>query len=160
MKPCRRGHTEGRYADGHCIVCRRAYKLAQYHRDAEYRERQRTQKLVRYRENTALRERIQTREREKYRQCPERREQVRARGREKKYGLTPEDYADLLRKQDFACAICKTTEPGGKGVFVVDHCHTTNAVRGLLCNRCNLGLGHFQDSPDFLGEAIKYLGGQ
>ncbi len=41
--------------------------------------------------------------------------------------------------------------------FDVDHCHITKTVRGLLCNNCNRGLGHFQDDTENLQKAIKYL---
>ena len=50
------------------------------------------------------------------------------------------------------CVICGSTEK-----LVVDHCHTTNQVRGMLCNHCNRGLGHFRDNPDLLEFARIYL---
>lgn len=73
------------------------------------------------------------------------------------YGLTPEQYAALLEKQDNRCAICRTDTPGGKGGWHVDHDHKTGAVRGLLCNDCNNGLGRFLDDPARLRAAIEYL---
>jgi len=39
----------------------------------------------------------------------------------------------------------------------VDHCHTTGEVRGLLCNRCNTGIGQFKDNPNILRSAARYL---
>jgi|GEM_PF-2876356 len=74
------------------------------------------------------------------------------------YGLTPEDYEELLASQGNACAICQTKEPGGKRkVFSVDHCHESGKIRGLLCAGCNLGLGKFKDDPELLCSAIAYL---
>ena len=50
------------------------------------------------------------------------------------------------------CVIC-----GDSGPLVVDHDHVTNKVRGMLCNHCNRGLGHFRDSPMLLEFAAQYL---
>jgi hypothetical protein len=50
------------------------------------------------------------------------------------------------------CVIC-----GDSGSLVVDHDHLTNKVRGMLCNHCNRGLGHFRDSPMLLEFAAQYL---
>lgn len=50
------------------------------------------------------------------------------------------------------CVICGSTEK-----LVVDHCHTTNQIRGMLCNHCNRGLGHFRDNPELLEFARIYL---
>ena len=73
------------------------------------------------------------------------------------YGITPADYDAMLTAQDFKCAICLTSTPGGNG-FHVDHCHTTGTVRGLLCVNCNTGLGNFRDNRAALARAIDYLG--
>ncbi len=70
------------------------------------------------------------------------------------YGLTPENYAALSTLQNNECAICHTTTPG---FLLVDHCHTSGKIRGLLCNNCNIFLGHAKDDIDILFTAIKYL---
>lgn len=74
------------------------------------------------------------------------------------YGITEVDYQHLLNLQGGACAICKTTEPGGKQkVFHVDHCHETGIVRGLLCNKCNIGIGMLRDDATIVRAAADYL---
>lgn len=76
----------------------------------------------------------------------------------KKYGLTREAYAALLAAQGGRCAICGSEDPGrGNKDFSVDHCHTSNQVRGLLCNTCNRGIGLLQDDPNVLERAAQYL---
>lgn len=42
-------------------------------------------------------------------------------------------------------------------MLAVDHCHRTNKVRGLLCTKCNLGLGYFADTEELLQQAVTYL---
>jgi Recombination endonuclease VII len=74
-----------------------------------------------------------------------------------KYGITPEQRDEMLAAQNFRCAICNDDAPGGPGTWHVDHCHDTGNVRGLLCTRCNTGLGQFRDNTDFPAKAISYL---
>lgn len=75
-----------------------------------------------------------------------------------KFNLTHEDYEAMLLSQGGMCAICRSTEPGrASSYFHIDHCHDTDKVRALLCNSCNLGLGHFKDNVDRLNAAISYL---
>lgn len=77
-----------------------------------------------------------------------------------KYSISLEQYNFLLKKQNNSCAICNTTSPKGpQNVFVVDHCHNTGKVRGLLCNHCNTGLGKLGDTKESLKKAIDYLDG-
>jgi len=74
------------------------------------------------------------------------------------YGLTNELYHDMVVEQNNLCAICGSKQHGGEERFLcVDHCHDTGAVRGLLCVKCNTGLGQFLDNQDFLRNAIFYL---
>jgi hypothetical protein len=77
----------------------------------------------------------------------------------RKYGLSEEEYNNLLKKQDGKCAICKTTDLGKFKTkrFYVDHDKTTGKVRGLLCIKCNTGLGMFKEDIKILSEAIEYL---
>jgi len=79
------------------------------------------------------------------------------------YGISLNDYFQMMKDQNSVCKICKKSESsidGSSGKvrdLAVDHCHATNAVRGLLCVTCNRGLGFFKDDPDLLKAAIKYL---
>jgi hypothetical protein len=76
-----------------------------------------------------------------------------------KYKITLADYDRLLAEQNGRCAICRTTDTGRKSdkYFHVDHDHATGVVRGLLCIRCNPGVGYFRDSPDLLRAAAEYV---
>ena len=72
-----------------------------------------------------------------------------------KYDLTPHQYAEMLLNQNGGCAICgavPTDRP-----LSVDHSHHTDKVRGLLCSRCNSGIGFFKDNPNLLRNAVNYL---
>ena len=78
----------------------------------------------------------------------------------KRFGMTVEQYFQLLAEQGGRCAICRTDKPKGKGKtrpFAVDHCHKTGRVRALLCHRCNGALGMVGDNPDILRDMIEYL---
>jgi len=71
------------------------------------------------------------------------------------YNLQKEEFFALLVKQDNKCAIC-LIELNNKNQHI-DHCHATNKVRGILCSRCNQGLGLFSENKEKLQNAIKYL---
>lgn len=74
------------------------------------------------------------------------------------YGLTLEAYDLMVIAQNNRCALCKTDTFNGKDKrWHVDHCRETNMVRGLLCTRCNMGLGYFKHDISLLQIAIDYL---
>lgn len=71
------------------------------------------------------------------------------------YGVGTDFYDNLLSIQGGVCAICFS--PPGADALAIDHCHTTGAVRGLLCRSCNAGLGRYNDDPARLRRAADYL---
>lgn len=75
----------------------------------------------------------------------------------KRYGITLDDYKDMLQIQNECCAICKKHKSTFNTPLGVDHCHVTSKVRGLLCGRCNRAIGLFDDDPTFLENAQLYL---
>lgn len=74
-----------------------------------------------------------------------------------KYGITSLQKEQMLQDQNYRCLI--GLEKLTYKTAHVDHCHTTGRIRGLLCNKCNVGLGMFGDRPDTLKRAVKYLEG-
>lgn len=79
-----------------------------------------------------------------------------------RYGLEIDDYEALAKAQEGKCAICETIHVNRRGAnnFAVDHDHVTGAVRGLLCHKCNRGLGCFNDSAELVIKAALYLKSQ
>jgi hypothetical protein len=76
-----------------------------------------------------------------------------------KYGITENQYDEMLKIQENKCAICESTETKDKKVkrLVVDHCHKTGKIRGLLCSSCNKAIGLFEDSVFAMTNAIEYI---
>ncbi len=80
-----------------------------------------------------------------------------------RFGIRLPEYLELLQKQNGVCAICFQPEIFREGnsrqlkALTVDHDHKTGQIRGLLCHRCNLGLGHFRDDIDFMANAVQYV---
>lgn len=73
------------------------------------------------------------------------------------YGISLDAYNTLVESQNGLCAICKKKPDGARSSLQVDHDHETGRVRGLLCSKCNTGLGLFNEKPAILAEAIDYL---
>ena len=73
-----------------------------------------------------------------------------------RYGITPEEYDEMLAAQGGVCLVC-----GGNRMptrrLAVDHNHETGRIRGLLCVPCNSMIGFAEDGPDLLGKALLYL---
>lgn len=72
----------------------------------------------------------------------------------KKFGIGLVQYQKLLEQQNHKCFICETEDWRN---LAVDHNHQTGQVRGLLCTKCNTGIGQFQDNIELLLKAVEYL---
>lgn len=70
-----------------------------------------------------------------------------------RYNLTTDQVEEMLKRQGGVCALC----PAELKKFHIDHCHNSSRVRGLLCHRCNIRLGGWDDIA-WREKAIQYLG--
>lgn len=85
----------------------------------------------------------------------------RAIERKRRYGISSEEFERMYADQAGKCAICLKSIVDGSGqgrdALAFDHDHRTGRVRGLLCAVCNRGLGMFEDDPERLRQAAKYI---
>lgn len=75
------------------------------------------------------------------------------------YGLTRDQIDAMYDAQGGVCKICGQPDTTKRNCLHIDHCHATGVVRGLLCQPCNLMLGHAKDNVDTLARAVAYLNG-
>lgn len=133
-------HKAKRYSDGHvakCKVCTLRYHKQWYQTHLGYR----TAQIKIWREAN-----------------PARCNRYHLKTELKKYGLTIPQYETMLSAQDGKCKICGTTKPGARFKrLVVDHDKETGQVRGLLCDRCNRGIGLLLHNADILKAAVAYI---
>lgn len=138
-----------------CNSCKKEKSIEEYHfLNVEQQKRKNTCKQCQAAYFKKYKEQNQPRLRSKWREASKKyytptnsRKRLLA-----KYGLTQERYNELYELQDGRCAICDRAI-----TLVIDHCHETLEVRGLLCNSCNLGIGYFEDNITRMSLAIKYL---
>jgi hypothetical protein len=133
----------------HCAECHRTY-MKKYSKIAYARDKQ---DPVRHAQIIAKRTAWRKRN-------PERARRNARRWRIKQqYGLTMEAYEKLINKTH--CEICRqpfsTSRTSSRRRRCVDHCHTSNKIRGVICSGCNVGLAHFVDSSSLLRAAAAYL---
>ena len=83
-------------------------------------------------------------------------EQERWRHILRKYGLTQEQWEAMFEAQGRRCASCGVDDPGSSYGWHTDHCHDTGVVRGILCLKCNRGIG-FLNSPEHLRKCADWL---
>lgn len=72
------------------------------------------------------------------------------------YGTSLEEFNTLLNNQNNCCKICTKKYINGEK-FVIDHCHSSGKIRGILCNECNAAIGRLSDNPKLLKVAKEYL---
>jgi hypothetical protein len=73
------------------------------------------------------------------------------------YGINEQDYDNIFAEQEGRCAICSTHQSDLNLPLNVDHDHGTGLVRGLLCGKCNIGIGQLNDDACLLRKAADYL---
>ena len=91
---------------------------------------------------------------------PEKRKKAERRATLKYYhNLSLEDYDTMLENQNGGCAICGKTQEKNtdRRSLAVDHCHRINKIRGILCDKCNRGIGYLDDNPTIARKAAEYL---
>lgn len=148
-----------------CRVCQEVKPVEEFHLTgagyprSDCKECDKAAHKKRYAENPEVRERAKKKSADWQKKNPERAAEIRRRNKHKykvrEYGIDFDRWTEMLIEQSGRCGIC--AEPMEKPC--VDHCHDSHEVRGLLCRDCNLGLGHFKDSPERLEAAILYLKG-
>ena len=132
----------------------KARRRERYAQDPDYRANQRARCRAYYR---AHKQEINERSRAYYHAHKQDIQPILRRGQLKRlYGMSPADYDGLLAKQDGMCAICGTPS---EETLCVDHSHATGIIRGLLCRKCNTGLGCYEDDPATMITSLAYLGG-
>lgn len=130
-----KSRADGRHLD--CKECRQAEIKERAAFDSEFRRRE-VERVQKWKEEHPL---------------PK--EQIQNRRLLYLYGIGVDDKNKLWLLQEKSCAICLMLFEVDD--LSVDHCHRTGGVRGLLCRKCNLGLGNFDDQPDRLVRAMEYL---
>lgn len=141
MKVCKKGHPPYKLGSG-CPSCKAEYKNRWNNANRELvRQVNKVSSLRYFRKHTA---------------------KIRSKRLQKLYGITLAEYDLMFESQDGKCAICNLPESemsksGYLKPLAVDHCHTTNKIRSLLCSQCNKAIGAFKDSPDLCIKAAEYL---
>jgi Autographiviridae endonuclease VII len=120
------------------VVRQRVGRKERYARDADYRARESARRRA-------------------YHQAHKQEISVRRQGGhlKRRYGISRADYVALLKRQGGVCAICGKPS---KKTLCVDHCHSTGRIRGLLCRKCNFGLGCYAEDQAAMIAALAYLG--
>lgn len=126
-----------------CMHCTRAY-----HR--EYAQQPLRQAEERWRSGK------RRAERREYERKPERKRVAWEKRLKREWGLEPEDLARMYESQDGRCAGCHVILKLDKWTMI-DHCHESDRIRGLLCSDCNIALGHLRDNIRTMHRLINYL---
>lgn len=136
--PCKRCGNTKKYSSGqNCVAC---VKQRTNNRGPEIFARYATsekgkRRIKRYRQDTVYKD-------------------AQFKHRLKKYGLTVEQYDQMVHSQQGKCKVCGGTEETN---LAVDHCHKTGKVRGLLCRSCNLALGNLKEDVNIMRNLIVYI---
>lgn len=141
------GAKDGRR--GECIACAKVIRRSWY----EANRADSIANVKRWQQENA--ERLNAYRRE-YNARPDRKRKMRDAYYRRSFGITADEFDEMLAQQGGHCAICSRT-PDQVASMHVDHCHETGRIRGILCINCNQGLGQFFDDAETLERAAAYL---
>lgn len=120
----------------------------------EYKQQKNAARRKKYAENEEFRNKHKNKVKEYIEKNPD----AKLNQHLRKYGLDKHSYFRIMESQNGKCAICGSEIGDSVGNrLYVDHNHADGSVRGLLCSKCNFGIGQFQDDPTLLRKAAKYL---
>jgi len=175
---CTRVRKDGtQYRRGYCMECRtiievkrlegvdrseymRRYREKNPHKfiaTEEVKRRKNAARRAKYNSDKDHRERVKQSVRDYYKNNPDYKKDQKVRA----YGITKPEWDQMLKDQDGKCLICGYSDLSVPSFFpVIDHCHATGRVRGLLCTKCNCGIGNLDDSIERMENAIRYLKSQ
>jgi hypothetical protein len=122
-------------------------------RTPSYRDKANARQRKRWKNDPEFRQKRLERQKAQRFTDPNFKEKKRTYELRKRYGMTYEEYKNMLKNQNNRCAICGALSED----LHVDHCHETGLVRALLCETCNLGLGCLRDRADILYKAFIYV---
>lgn len=155
-----------------CETCRKQYRLRigymkEYYgvsvdkwRKRQHTEEYKTAKNAARRKKYAEDENFRNSHKNKVKEYSERNPDIKLNQHLKKYGIDKQKYFEIMERQGGKCAICGSEIGDAVGNrLYVDHNHADGSVRGLLCCKCNFGIGQFQDDPALLRKAAEYLEG-
>ena len=108
-----------------------------------------------YRSKPEVRERLKQESKE-WRETPRGKRISKSKELSSKFGITLDDYAEMLESQNNGCAVCGGQSIHGR-MLSVDHCHETGKIRGLLCLKCNTALGYLNDSEPLVVNLLGYI---
>lgn len=131
-------------------LCNSCYRRQKYANDPNYREicriaarNCRARNLEKYKNSARLH--YQTH-----------RDRIKLSARLSHHGITLEFYNEMLARQNGACAICEGQFASATTTHI-DHCHGTGIVRGILCHKCNTGIGWMEKNPRLLSKVFSYI---
>lgn len=126
-----------------------------YHRD--YYEKNRTTTLAQDKAKYAADPEAKKAASRAYYSRPEVKARARDRWLIKEYGITLAEYEQMSAAQGHVCAACGGPPTGTSLGLVVDHCHDTGRVRGLLCSKCNSALGLLDDDAAKVQGLLRFI---
>lgn len=165
VKSCKYGHISGRTKSGNCKECERGRYKNNPHKQSQVKAASAKQREliksdpIRAAEHKEYMQKYAANNRQRLNELGNAhyaRNNIKIRLRRKKIPITAE-LITYIEKHSGKCDLCGRDPDGRWKELHMDHCHTTNQFRGMLCGECNTGIGKFQDDPELLRKVARYV---